>query len=156
MPKKASKKPKGWEKRLEAFLLKRLKIPFKWFENDCCMFACDGIKEMTEVDPAAWFRSHPYENGRQAYRRIKKFSGGGLPEMAEKITRQLGYIEVDTPYFGDVVLMRAMDANTTAKKISYSVTIGLVCYNDFVTAPGSEGLSFFKKEDVEILKVWRI
>lgn len=83
--------------------------PFSWGGlnggTDCCLFACDAVRAMTGLDPASPFRGR-YQTKRGAVAALRRFAGGGIPETAEKIARELGAPEVPpmTAQRGDVVL----------------------------------------------------
>ena len=57
------------------FLLARAQMPFAWGENDCALFAADGILAMTGVDIAADFRGK-YSDEAGALEAIKTVAGG--------------------------------------------------------------------------------
>lgn len=76
-----------WEQRLAHFILGRLNAPFAWGEHDCCLFACDAIQEMYDVDIAAEFRGR-YHTPIGAYDLLKTATnGGGVAELAEQTAK---------------------------------------------------------------------
>jgi len=46
----------GWESKLDKFVESRHNTRFEWGKHDCCLFACDAVKEITGEDPAYAFR----------------------------------------------------------------------------------------------------
>lgn len=54
--KPALKRFEDWPTRLDAFIASRMKSPFVWGEQDCCMFAGSAVNAMTGVDLCARFR----------------------------------------------------------------------------------------------------
>lgn len=74
-------------------------MPFEWGKNDCCLFAADAIKAMTDADPAEPLRG--YTSAIAAKRLVDE--AGGLREL---VSRFLG--EPVSPLMaavGDVVLL---------------------------------------------------
>jgi len=74
-------------------------MPFEWGKNDCCLFAADAIKAMTDADPAEPLRG--YAGARAAQRLVDE--AGGLEQF---VSQFLG--EPVSPLMagvGDVVLL---------------------------------------------------
>lgn len=74
-------------------------MPFEWGKNDCCLFAADAIKAMTDADPAEPLRG--YSSALAAQRLVEE--AGGLQEF---VSQFLG--EPVSPLMaavGDVVLL---------------------------------------------------
>lgn len=42
----------NWAKLLADKIKEYQTIPFEWGKSDCCLFACDCIKEICNIDPA--------------------------------------------------------------------------------------------------------
>lgn len=88
-----------------AFIAEREHEPFSWGRNDCCLFACDAVAQMTGVDMAAPdFRSQ-YDTALSAHRLLREH--GGVEAVAEKQTAAHGFQEVPVSLAqrGDVLLM---------------------------------------------------
>lgn len=66
---------------------------FQWGVHDCCLFACDVIRDAGGVDYAAPFRGR-YRTAAGAARALRRFAGAGLEAAAERITRDNGLEEV--------------------------------------------------------------
>ena len=75
---------------------------FQWGVHDCCLFACDMIRDAGGVDYAAPFRGR-YRTAAGAARALRRFLGPPSPRLrpaglleaaAEKITRDKGLEEV--------------------------------------------------------------
>jgi hypothetical protein len=90
-----------------SFLLSRAKTDFKWGENDCALFAADGIEAMTGVDIAAAFRGQ-YRDEASAMEAIKRIAGGAtIGDAAAWCAEQHGLIELKFPLMaqrGDLVV----------------------------------------------------
>jgi hypothetical protein len=85
-------------------------LAFQWGVNDCCLFACDVIRDAGGVDYAAPFRNR-YSTALGAARALRRFAGGGLEAAAEKITQDNGLEEVPPlmAQRGDFVLLDAAE-----------------------------------------------
>lgn len=81
---------------------------FQWGVHDCCLFACDVIRDAGGVDYAAPFRGR-YRSAAGAARVFRRFAGGGLEAAAEKIAQDNGLEEVPPlmAQRGDFVLLDA-------------------------------------------------
>ena len=66
---------------LHQFLLGNANTPYKWGSQDCCTFAADAIKSITDVDIASDFR-FKYTTEIGAYKAIKKITGRTTVEAA--------------------------------------------------------------------------
>ena len=96
-----------WQLLLDLYLRSRQRAKFRYGLNDCCLFACDAIQEMTGTDIAAPFRGR-YHSRDEAYRAIAKYAGRpSVQAVAERIAAEHGMPEA-TPanaQRGDVVLV---------------------------------------------------
>ncbi|ABF42158.1 conserved hypothetical protein [Candidatus Koribacter versatilis Ellin345] len=99
------KRLQGWPEELARFLRERAAVPFAWGKNDCALFACDAVMAITGVDMAADFRGR-YNTKAGATKAIRRFAGGGLDQLADKIAAQQALMEVTklNAQRGDVVL----------------------------------------------------
>ncbi len=88
--------------RLHAAVAARRGRAFQWGRHDCCLFACDVIRDAGGVDYAAPFRGR-YRTAAGAARALRRFLGAPSPKLrpaglleavAEKITRDNGLEEV--------------------------------------------------------------
>jgi cell wall-associated NlpC family hydrolase len=86
-------KTDGFLERLFDAVAARRGRPFQWGAHDCCLFACDVIRDAGGVDYAAPFRGR-YRTAAGAARVLRRFAGGGLEAAAEKISRDNGLEEV--------------------------------------------------------------
>jgi hypothetical protein len=106
-----------WQELLHNYFLRRENEAFKWGTMDCCLFACDAIREITDVDMAVDFRGK-YSTTRGALRAMLDFLGDGeegdvieqshLVELvAEKIAAQFAIEEVPVlmAQRGDILLL---------------------------------------------------
>jgi len=115
------KRREDWAERLENFLeargcyLSAQQKPFEWGTNDCAMFACDAVQEMTGVDLAAEFRGYGSEAG-AAQAMAEYVRGRSIPPGCETlleavavlVAREHGLEEIEPGLAqrGDVVLLR--------------------------------------------------
>jgi hypothetical protein len=101
------KRHDDWEALLDKHFAETQTCAQRWGVDDCAIRACNAVLAITGVDLAADFRG-TYSTELGAARAIKKFCGGGLEQLAEKIAQQYGIDEA--PVFcarrGDVVLTR--------------------------------------------------
>ena len=116
------------------FLLSRASTPFTWGENDCALFAADGIEAMTGTDIASDFRGK-YTDEASALEAIKTIAGGTTVEdAAAYCAEKHGLTEWKYPLMaqrGDLVVVDD-DGRIGA---------GLVHLNGrHVVAPSDEGL----------------
>lgn len=84
---------RDWEQRLASYFADTASVEFDWGGNDCALWACAGIEAQTGVNPAAPFLTverFMYRTSRGAAGAMKRYAGGGLVEVAEKITAQHG------------------------------------------------------------------
>jgi hypothetical protein len=80
---------------------------FQYGAQDCCLFVCDAILAMTDVDIAAAFRGN-YASRREAYAFIKARAGlTSVAAITERITRkyEMPEIPLAAARRGDVVLL---------------------------------------------------
>ncbi len=104
----------NWQDLLHKYIVRRHKEKFAWGSMDCCLFACDAIKEMTGVDLASDFRGK-YDSTTSAVRAMREFTAEdadihSLVELvAEKIAAQhaIEEVEVMKAQRGDVVLLNS-------------------------------------------------
>lgn len=66
-----------WPTGLAQFLKEKQHAEFKWGENDCCLFAADAIKTITDVDNATEFRGR-YTTALGAARALKRYGAGDI------------------------------------------------------------------------------
>lgn len=135
-----------WNTALADFIHGRLKSPFVWGQNDCCLFACDAVLAVTGIDLASQFRDK-YSDTRSACNLIKSYAGGGLAEFADKVAEENGIKEVELNYAtgGDVVLVTGDQGDT----------LGIVELNGReVLATGPEGLMRLPRANWK--KAWKI
>lgn len=83
---------------LHAFIESRRHAPFKWGENDCCLFAADWVLELTGDDHAKQYRGK-YSDEKGAARIIKR--RGGMRAFAQDLKERAN---VRLAQRGDVVL----------------------------------------------------
>lgn len=73
--------PQPGRVRFDALVAQRLREPFAWGGNDCCLFAADDVLALTGVDHAAGWRG-TYSDARSAARVLAEL--GGLQALAER------------------------------------------------------------------------
>jgi hypothetical protein len=138
-----------WATReLDAFLSKRMKEPFAWGTNDCCLFPADAIKSFTGVDLADDFRGK-YDDQISAMKLVKEVTGGStVGDAAAYCANKHGLAELQYPRMaqrGDLVTL--MNAGTEIAGI-----VGL--RGAFILAVGENGLVQFSIEQVK--RAWRV
>lgn len=82
----------NWPRVLAEFLTARESAPFAWGENDCCLFACDGIRALTGLDPAAKVFRGRYRDAAGATRLLRKH--GGVEAITERLCAEHGFAEL--------------------------------------------------------------
>jgi hypothetical protein len=130
-----------WPERLSAHIHARMKEPFIWGQNDCCLFAMDCVKAITGEDLAVPYRG--YTSQAQALRLLKKH--GGIAGIAEAVAHSYAIPEI-TPVMtgrGDVCLFDA----------GYGDTLG-ICTGANVFAPAPHGLASIPT--LKVNRAWRI
>ena len=143
----------NWPTLLHQFLAERMKMPFAWGKNDCCLFACDAVFEMTGFDLAIDFRGK-YDSALSAVRTMAEFVGDTSVDSAHLVgavaariatQHEIKEIPVTMAQRGDVVLLLA----------SRGESLGIVSLRgDSVLSPGEKGLVPLPLKNC--LKAWRI
>lgn len=95
-----------WPERLKAAIEDARDLPFAWGTNDCVMFACNVMLEITGVDFAHEFRGS-YDDRRGAMRALQKCAGLGLEALADHLAAKHDIAEVPVAFAqrGDVMLL---------------------------------------------------
>lgn len=112
-------------------------MPFEWGRNDCCLFAADAVKAMTDEDPAQALRG--YSTALAAQRLID--GAGGLQSL---VGQMLG--EAVSPLMagvGDVVLLKNEERDLLG-----------ICNGTSVIASGPNGLAVLGMDAA--LAAWKI
>jgi hypothetical protein len=140
----------GWETRLDEFITSRLNKRFGWGENDCALFSCDAIKEITNIDIAYWFRGK-YRNKFTAYELLKEFGSGGLLETVQKLSKEFDMPEIDKSFAGrgDWVL-----CNVPTVINEELPTLGIIGMSEKIYIAGTSQLQIFDK-DIGV-KYWKV
>lgn len=102
----ATRRVDNWPAKLAEFFATEGLAPFVWGERDCCLFACNGIRAITGLDPAAEMFRGKYRGATGAARLLKKH--GGVEAVAVARCAELGFVEWARVYQarrGDVVLL---------------------------------------------------
>lgn len=135
----------NWPTLLAEFFAEHAAQPFAWGERDCCLFACNGIRAITGLDPAAKVFRGQYRDAAGAMRLVRKH--GGVEAIAEKQCAEFGFAELATPKLaqrGDVVLVDTPAAGPA---------LGL-CDGSHGVFPGHDGLS--RVPIAECRRAWRV
>jgi hypothetical protein len=151
----ASQKTEGWEQRLDKLFDERAEKPFKWGSNDCCVLACDAIKEMTGEDPGAWGRDS-YSTQFGAFKQMKKHSGVGFLNTFSAIFKEMGFEEINDVQYGDIAFVRIQMVDQQQENLLFGGVTLVTGYNDIgaVVAQGEDGLLLV--ETYELVKAWRL
>jgi hypothetical protein len=146
-----------WPELLADFIARRQNAPFVWGKNDCCLFACDAVFEMTGFDLAGSYMENGfrggYDSALSAVKAMRAFAGPDcetdklVGAVAEKIAAQHSIQEIPVlmAQRGDVVLLLAQRGESLG-------IIGL--RGDRALAPGPEGIESVPLD--QCLKAWRI
>lgn len=150
-PRRASR-VQDWPTLLFHFIEARRHTPFAWGQQDCCLFACDGILAQTGLDPAAGMFRGKYRDALGAARLVRKH--GGVEAIAVKVCKELGYAPVPVlmAQRGDVVLMSAKNA-VGAGLFGRQPVLG-ICVGAMVAFTGAAGLVFHPVGSGQ--KAWRV
>lgn len=130
-----------WPERLSAHIHARLKEPFVWGKNDCCLFAMDCVMAITGDDLATPYRG--YTSQREALRMLKEH--GGIVGIAEAVAHKYAIPEIAPAMAGrgDVCLF----------DVGHGDTLG-ICAGSSIFAPGPMGL--VGTPALQALRAWRI
>jgi hypothetical protein len=119
-----------WPEVLTKFLAENRLRPFRWGSWDCCLFACNGIREITGVDVAAKYRGR-YQTMLGAFRLI----GGSVRNVAVEVASLHGFAKhnlVEDARPGDVVLatlaMETLGIVSLARTGIFVTTMGLASF----------------------------
>jgi hypothetical protein len=138
-----------WPSRLSCFIGERTLQPFAWGAQDCCLFAADGIAEITGVDLAAELRGYTTALGAARRARAAGASSGdpygvqlwpersGLPEIQPSLAGR-----------GDLVLV-----STAPDGGVRGLCLGL-CLGIDAAAPGRERLHYYRRASWR--RAWRV
>jgi hypothetical protein len=99
-----------WQTRaFHQFLLDRSRTPFRWSENDCALFAADGVLAQTGTDIASEFRGK-YTDEAGALATIKAVCGGStVADAAAYCATKHSMVELQHPLMaqrGDLVIVK--------------------------------------------------
>ena len=139
-----TRKP-NWPKLLYRFIESKRRMPFAWASNDCCLFTCDWLLELTGIDPAAKLGLRgTYDSALSAARVLTDH--GGVEGIAAAFCHDQGWREIGPKYAqqGDPVTIRTANGITLA-----------VCNGVFAVAPGPNGIAFFKMIETAS-RAWRV
>lgn len=149
-----AKQPNGikrfddWPTRLDAFIESRKDYAFSWGSQDCCLFACDCIVEMTGQDLVRQYRNR-YHDAAGAQSMLENFSDEPMTvgSLASEIAKAHGIEEVPVSFAqrGDVVLVLQDEMESLG-------VVSLV--GDTLWAPGEFGLVEHPLSSA--IKAWRI
>lgn len=128
-----------WPTRLDAFIERRRRMPFKWGAHDCCQFARAAVAELRGSDPAAGLVLKRYKSCSGAALLLRKIGGiEALPGACG-----LEEIRVTMAGRGDVVV-----ADFNARPV-----LG-VCMGGQSAFPAKHGLVFLST--LACRRVWKV
>jgi hypothetical protein len=67
----------NWEALLSEYLASMQDAEFVWGQNDCAMFACNGARAITGVDPIPHYRGK-YSTAMGSAKALKRYGAGTL------------------------------------------------------------------------------
>jgi hypothetical protein len=149
-----------WQTRaFHNFLKVRAHVPFGWGQQDCALFAADGIEACTGIDIAADFRGK-YSDEASALAAIKTICGGSTVEdAAAYCAAKHGLPEWQYPLMaqrGDLVVLNDPDSDAPAPRI----IAGLVHLSGrHIVAAGEKGLKrilIHEGNATPILRAWHV
>ncbi|GAB6125035.1 DUF6950 family protein [Humidesulfovibrio idahonensis] len=137
-----------WPARLAHVVEAERLRPFDWGTADCCLFVGDCILAMTGIDPASEFRGR-YMTARGAQRCLRRYCGGGVEALAEKIAAEYRMPEIlpKMAQRGDAVLLRTPECPPEGKSVG-------ICVGVLMAAQGPQGLTMVPVE--RVLRAWRV
>lgn len=98
----------NWQSILQNYLLIHQDTSFQYGSFDCCLFVCDCVHAMTDVDPAAGFRGN-YKSRKEACEAIRRRTGRlTVKAVVDTITAELEMPEIPVLHAqrGDVCLIK--------------------------------------------------
>lgn len=120
-----------WPVVLAAFISDNRNRPFRWGSWDCCLFACNAIREITGVDVATKYRGK-YQNMLGAMR----IARGTVRNVALQVAARYGFDKYEDPKLarpGDIVLAplngtEMLGVVSMARTAIFATTTGLAMY----------------------------
>lgn len=108
----------NWPERLSDVIAYYRAKPFEWGRLDCALFACNCILQMTNIDPAEWFRGR-YDDEASARAAMAQYvaenadadyiaaHGDGLTATWQLVAAAHGLVEKSLGFAqrGDIVLL---------------------------------------------------
>lgn len=141
----AHRRVPNWPATLNAFIDENRARSFCYGEHDCCLFASNGVRALTGLDPAAKVFRGKYRDATGAMRLVRKH--GGIEAIAARQCEELGFAEVAVGLAqrGDVVLR---DVDSPMK-----CAMGICC-GKMSAFPSTDGLQFLPT--AECRRAWRV
>lgn len=131
----------NWEIAFNSFIDKNKNKPFAWGTWDCCKFANELIKEMTEEDLIP--KSLKWKDEKTAMKSIAKYGGDLLNSIKKAcISKKVNQINPSFMSKGDLVVYK-----------EESQLVG-ICDGMYILTPTDDSIGV--KTNVEVLGVWRI
>ena len=129
------RKHNKWITSLNTFITESHTKSFTWGEHDCCLFAADAVKCMTDRDPAKAFRGK-YSTELGAMRALKRYGQGDIlstlnhifGKSIPKLQAQRGdiaYLETEQGPTAGIVYGGNIIAPSTTGLAVLSITLGL-------------------------------
>jgi len=137
-----TKRAENWPDALAAFIRERRGQAFNWRSQNCAFFACDWLRILMGVDPAAKYRKR-CRGQKEALGLLK--AGKGLVALAKADFEARGWQACP------VAFARRGDIATT--KTDHGEALGVVI-GALVAHPGLDGLSFVPL--AQCRRAWRI
>jgi hypothetical protein len=131
-----------WPELLAKFLLERTGMPFEWGRNDCALFSCDAIQEITGTDIAADLRGYSSEEEAQAL--IARF--GSLEALARSVTA--------AHQMPEVPILRAQRGDVALFDSRLGPTLGIISLDGSIAAPGPRALEHSPIS--QAIAAWRV
>lgn len=138
---------RDWIDRYVKFIHSRRDRSFEFGVHDCCITACDMIKEITGKDPGKKFRGqYGIDNPIRALRLVKEH--GDVDGIAEQVCQEFGWPEISPAFAGRGDLV-CLDLGGQRKSLGWVDLSGTE-----VMAPAMTGVQ--SRPRSEVLRAWRI
>lgn len=90
----------NWPAFLSDFLIERMREPFAWGAQDCCLFAADWVRLCLLADPAREFRGK-YRTEKTGLKLLKEHGG-----VRGLVSKRFSRIPLNFAHRGDLVIWR--------------------------------------------------
>ncbi len=145
-------KRQDWPERLAEFLEERRGAIFEWGRHDCCLFVCDAIRAMTDLDVGYRFRGRYTTESGALDAMLDEYGMEHLGELVELVCREFGFPEIPPKRAqrGDVILVNAPLASDSM----FSSCLGIVAPGGRAAVASPRGFVLFPVG--RFLRAWEV